>query len=65
MLLKGLGHQVAIARTALAGLEEARRLNPNVVLCDLGLPGIDGYEVARELRKEPDVGHARMIAISG
>jgi CheY-like chemotaxis protein len=34
-------------------------------LCDLGLPGMDGYQVARELRRHPATAHAHLIAISG
>ena len=48
MLLRLYGHRVDIARTGLDGLEAARQLRPDVVLCDIGLPGgMDGYAVAR------------------
>jgi len=43
----------------------ARRFRPEVVLCDIGLPGCDGYEVARALRQDPATASARLIAISG
>jgi PAS domain S-box-containing protein len=45
------GHQVSVAATGLAGVDAALRDRPDVVLCDIGLPEIDGYEVARRLRR--------------
>jgi two-component system CheB/CheR fusion protein len=58
------GHDVAIARDGEAGVAEARRSRPDVVLCDVGLPGLDGYGVARALCAE---GSARptLIALTG
>ncbi len=45
------GHEVSVAADGLEGLELARRWKPDVVLLDVGLPGLDGYEVAREIRR--------------
>jgi CheY-like chemotaxis protein len=59
------GHQVAVADSGLAGLEAARTLDPDVVLCDLSLPGLDGYTVARALRQDPATAQACLIALSG
>ena len=59
------GHEVMVAHTGLEGLEAARNLRPGVVLCDLGLPGLDGYGVARALRADPATVQARLIAVSG
>ena len=42
-----------------------RRFRPDVILCDIGLPGLDGYEVAAALRKDPATAGARIIAITG
>ena len=51
LLLQLFGHQVTVAFTGTAGVEVARQLRPDVVLCDIGLPGgLDGYGVARALR---------------
>jgi CheY-like chemotaxis protein len=64
-LLKHLGHQVEIAYDGPTAIEAARRFNPRFVLLDIGLPGMDGYEVAAQLRKEDCGRDAVIIAISG
>ena len=52
MWLKQFGHDVLIARDGYQAIEIARRQPPNYVLLDLGLPGLDGYQVASRLRQE-------------
>lgn len=64
-LLQLGGHEVAVAYTGTEGLEVARRSPPEVVLSDIGLPGMDGFAVARELRRDPATRRARLIAITG
>jgi PAS domain S-box-containing protein len=64
-LLELAGHCVKVAEDGSVGLEMAREFLPEVVLCDLGLPGMDGYAVAAELRRDPVTAAARLIAISG
>ena len=64
-LLELFGHQVAVAHSGPEGIETARTFRPQVVLCDIGLPGMDGYAVARQLRQEPAVAGARLIALTG
>jgi len=59
------GHEVLVAHDGDTGLKLARSFRPQVILCDIGLPGIDGYEVARRLRAEPDLHGAFIIAVSG
>ncbi|MCA1596673.1 MAG: PAS domain S-box protein, partial [Chloroflexi bacterium] len=59
------GHQVEIAYDGLQGLNMAREYSPDVVLCDLGLPGMDGWEVARQLRGDPAMGTVRLLAVTG
>jgi CheY-like chemotaxis protein len=46
-------------------VEFARQLRPDVVLCDLGLPELDGFEVAAALRGEPTLASTHLIAVSG
>lgn len=64
-LLELDGHEVHVARDGEAGLEEARRLRPDVILCDVGLPGLDGYEVARRLRAGAAPDAATLVALTG
>jgi CheY-like chemotaxis protein len=63
-LLESWGHEVTVAYSGTTGIRKAIQLRPEVVLCDLGLPGQDGYGVARMLRRDPDTRAARLIAIS-
>jgi signal transduction histidine kinase/CheY-like chemotaxis protein len=63
--LDQLGHEVHEAADGLAGLELARTVRPDVALIDIGLPGIDGYQVARNLRESPECCHAFLVAITG
>jgi PAS domain S-box-containing protein len=66
VLLGMVGHQVETASTGAAGVEAARAFHPQVVLCDIGLPGgMDGYAVARALRQEPSLASAHLIALTG
>lgn len=59
------GHEVQVAYNGTQGLERAREGRPEVVLCDIGLPGMDGYEVARRLRADAALGSAFLIALTG
>ena len=63
MFLSLKGHRLEIAATGPAAVEVARRFRPEIVLLDLGLPGLDGFEVARQIKHEH--GDAvRIIAVS-
>lgn len=64
-LLKRKGHTVAVAHEGHAALETAATFHPQIVLLDLGLPGIDGYQVAQQLRRETTLARVRLIALSG
>jgi PAS domain S-box-containing protein len=64
ILLETSGHEVHDAADGVSGVELAVRLEPDTVLIDIGLPGIDGYEVARQIRSK--LGNRfRLIALSG
>jgi PAS domain S-box-containing protein len=65
VLLARYGHEVATAYTGRTGVDRAGQWRPDVVLCDLGLPEMDGYDVARTLRGDPATASARLIAVSG
>ncbi|MDI1448888.1 ATP-binding protein [Polyangium sp. 6x1] len=64
-LLVLLGYRAEVAYTGPSGLDAGRRLAPDVVLCDLGLPGMDGYALARALRADPATARAYLIAQTG
>jgi PAS domain S-box-containing protein len=64
-ILRLQGHHVRVARDGRSGLHLARERPPEVVLCDIGLPDIDGYEVAREVRGDDALRATRLVALSG
>jgi CheY-like chemotaxis protein len=64
-LLEIRGHEVQVAHDGPTGLDKAKKSKPEVVLLDIGLPGMDGYQVAAHLRQEETVKDATLIAISG
>ncbi|WP_437967171.1 ATP-binding protein [Sorangium sp. So ce260] len=59
------GHTVSMAHDGPAALETARASKPELVLLDIGLPGMDGYEVVRRLRAEPELRRSYIAAVSG
>jgi CheY-like chemotaxis protein len=70
LLLQLDGHTVACAHDGLEALQSAREFDPQVVLLDLGLPRMNGYDVARQLREHEKAGRGDrprmlLIAISG
>jgi CheY-like chemotaxis protein len=64
-ILASLGHEVKTAHDGQRALVLAGEFRPEVVLLDIGLPGLDGYEVARRLREQPAMGGALLIALTG
>lgn len=66
MLLDLTGHTVAVAHSGPEGVETARQFNPEVVLCDIGLPGgMNGYDVARVMRQDPVLRDVGLVALTG
>jgi two-component system CheB/CheR fusion protein len=65
ILLRMFGHDVHVAHNGMAGLEAAMSYQPNVILLDIGLPGMDGYEVAKRLRHQEMPLEIPVIAMSG
>ena len=53
------------ARDGESGLQLAEELRPEILLVDIGLPGIDGYEVAKRLRTKPELRASTIVAVSG
>lgn len=64
-LLEKMGQQVFTATDALEALESVRRKRPHLVISDIGMPFIDGYELARRLRKEQDSEKLILVALTG
>lgn len=64
-LLKRSGHEVHTAYDGQSALTTARRVRPEFLFLDLGLPGLDGFEVARLLRSEPGFDNLRIIVLTG
>jgi CheY-like chemotaxis protein/two-component sensor histidine kinase len=66
LLVEELGHQVVLAQDGRRGLELARTQHPDLVLCDIGLPGaMDGYDVARALRADSAFARTMLVALTG
>jgi CheY-like chemotaxis protein len=63
-ILGFMGAEVRVAHDGREAVPAARAFAPDLILLDIGLPGIDGYEAARQLRAEPGL-HARLIALTG
>ena len=64
-LLRDYGFTCASALDGPSGLETATSFAPDAILLDLGLPGLDGYEVARRIRSQPDGARVLIVAITG
>ncbi len=65
LLLRFYGHEVEIAANGLTALEKARVYQPDVILLDIGLPGMSGYDVARLLSSPSPGKKAMLIAVTG
>ena len=65
MLLKTSGHDVRIARDGPTALRACADCPPDVVLLDIGLPGLSGYEVATRMRQQPGLSHVLLVALTG
>jgi two-component system CheB/CheR fusion protein len=65
MILKLGGHETASVYTAVDALRRAADFKPDVVLLDIGLPGMDGYEVAQKMRELPGLRDIRLVAVTG
>jgi PAS domain S-box-containing protein len=64
-LLEVQGHAVSVEYDGQGALERARRERPEVLLLDIGLPDMDGYELARRLRAQPENARALLVALTG
>ena len=64
-LLRLWGHEVRMVHDGLAAIDAAREQRPEVVLLDIGLPGLDGYQVAKRLREDSSMDGALLVAMTG
>ncbi|MEH2219232.1 MAG: ATP-binding protein [Nostoc sp.] len=64
-VLEYFGHEVSIARNGILGVQAAREFEPHVIICDIGLPEMDGFAVAEELSKDSKFTDSIMIALTG
>jgi CheY-like chemotaxis protein len=65
MLLEADGHEVRVAADGPSGLALARSYRPEVVLLDIGLPKMDGYEIARRIRADDALKATVLVAVTG
>jgi DNA-binding response OmpR family regulator len=65
LLLEMKGHEVRTAHDASTALAEAHQYRPDIMLLDIGLPGMNGFEVARRLRSQPDLTGLVLVALTG
>jgi CheY-like chemotaxis protein len=63
-LVQAFGHTFTTAETGELGLEAARRDKPDLIICDIQLPGIDGCEVARRLKADPALAAIPLVAVT-
>jgi two-component system cell cycle response regulator len=63
-LLRAWGHEVRQATDGVAGLAAARRESPDLIICDIQMPGLDGYDVARQLKTDPALRGVPALAVT-
>jgi signal transduction histidine kinase/ActR/RegA family two-component response regulator len=65
LLLEGLGHEVVVMHDGQSALARVHDIKPELVLLDIGLPGMDGYQIAQQLRQNPDTRGLTLVALTG
>jgi signal transduction histidine kinase/ActR/RegA family two-component response regulator len=65
MLLRLQNHEVRVAHDGMGALEAVKNYRPEIIFLDLGMPGLDGYEVARRLRRMPELDQTILAALTG
>ena len=64
LLLREMGHYVDFAINGFVAYDVVRRFRPDTVICDLGLPGQSGFEVAQQIKKDPELQNVRLVALT-
>ena len=65
LILKEMGHTVDFCINGYVAYDAIRRFRPDTVILDLGLPGVTGFEVAQQIRRDPELQGLRLIAFTG
>jgi CheY-like chemotaxis protein len=65
LLLNHWGHEVHVANEGAAAIEQAPRIRPDLMLVDLGMPQVNGLQVARQVRQDPELVNTSLIALTG
>ena len=65
MVVSTMGHDAQTVHDGPTALDAARKSRPDIVLLDISMPGMDGYAVARGLRREPELRNIRVVALTG
>ena len=65
MLLEAHGHEMRTAYDGLEAVQTALEYQPDIMLLDIGLPGLNGYQVAKQIRQEPSLKHIVLVALTG
>lgn len=64
MLLRSMGHAAEYAMNGFVALDVARRFKPDMVFLDVGLPGADGFEVCRQIRRDPELMNVKIAMLT-
>ena len=65
MMLNSMGHEVQTAHDGLAAIKSASEFLPDIILLDIGLPKLNGYEACRRIREQPWSAHMVIVALTG
>ncbi|WP_274519564.1 response regulator [Legionella gratiana] len=65
MVIEMFGHTIYIEHNGPDGIQKAQAIKPNLILCDIGLPGMNGYQVAETLKSDKNLSATYLIALSG
>ena len=65
MLLRLEGHEVRVAFSGMAALEMTKAYSPDAIFLDIGMPGMDGYDVARRMRQQDGLENVVLVALTG
>ncbi|MGV3742006.1 MAG: PAS domain S-box protein [Burkholderiaceae bacterium] len=65
MMLETMGHRVVVGHSAQFALERGRQIVPDIFFLDIGLPEMDGYELARRFRSMPETANSMLVAVTG